>query len=201
MTDRNGIFAGDDPFALAKSWIDEARSSEPADADAIALASVDPDGLPNVRMVLLRGLEPDAFVFFTNYESAKGQELIASGKAAFVLHWKSLKRQIRVRGLVEKEDGQVADDYYASRPLGSRVGAWASAQSRPLSSKASLVAAAAKAGVTQGTNPKRPPFWGGFRIRPLEIEFWADGEFRLHDRFRWSRNMVNESWTIQRLNP
>ena len=201
MTDRNGIFAGDDPFALAKSWIDEARSSEPADADAIALASVDSDGLPNVRMVLLRGLEPDAFVFFTNYESAKGQELIASGKAAFVLHWKSLKRQIRVRGLVEKEDGQVADDYYASRPLGSRVGAWASAQSRPLSSKASLVAAAARAGVRQGTNPKRPPFWGGFRIRPLEIEFWADGEFRLHDRFRWSRQMVNETWTIQRLNP
>ena len=201
MTDRNGIFAGDDPFALAESWIDEARLSEPADADAIALASVDPDGLPNVRMVLLRGLEPDAFVFFTNYESAKGQELIASGKAAFVLHWKSLKRQIRVRGLVEKEDGKVADDYYASRPLGSRVGAWASAQSRPLSSKASLVAAAAKAGVSHGTNPKRPPFWGGFRIRPLEMEFWADGEFRLHDRFRWSRKMVNETWTIQRLNP
>ena len=201
MTDRNGIFAGDDPFALAKSWIDEARKSEPADADAMALASVDADGLPNVRMVLLRGLEPDAFVFFTNYESAKGQELIASGKAAFVLHWKSLKRQIRVRGLVDKEDGAVADAYYGSRPLGSRVGAWASAQSRPLKSKASLVAAAAKAGVTHGANPKRPPFWGGFRIRPLEIEFWADGEFRLHNRFRWTREKVNGTWTIQRLNP
>ena len=201
MTDRNGIFAGDDPFALAKSWIDEARKSEPADADAMALASVDADGLPNVRMVLLRGLEPDAFVFFTNYESAKGQELIASGKAAFVLHWKSLKRQIRVRGLVDKEDGAVADAYYGSRPLGSRVGAWASAQSRPLKSKASLVAAAATAGVTHGANPKRPPFWGGFRIRPLEIEFWADGEFRLHNRFRWTREKVNGTWTIQRLNP
>ncbi len=201
MTDRNGIFAGDDPFALTKMWLDEARVTEPSDPDAIALASVDPQGLPNVRMVLLRGLEPDAFVFYTNFESAKGQELRASGKAAFVLHWKSLMRQVRVRGLVEIEDGAVADDYYASRPLGSRVGAWASAQSRPLSSKAALVAAAAKEGVRHGPNPSRPPFWGGFRIRPLEFEFWANGEFRLHDRFRWTRQTVDDEWTVQRLNP
>ena len=179
--------------------------SEPADHDAIALASVDADGLPNVRMVLLRGLEPDAFVFYTNYDSAKGKELIGAGKAAFVLHWKSLKRQIRVRGLVEKEDGAVADAYYQSRALGSRIGAWASEQSRPLSSRAALVAQAAKAGLKHGANPSRPPFWGGFRIRPLEFEFWADGEFRLHNRFRWTRENVSangpQDWVVHRLNP
>ncbi len=201
MTDRTGIFAGDDPFALVQAWMDEARAAEPRDPDAIALASVDADGMPNVRMVLLRGLEPDAFVFYTNYDSAKGQELSSSGKAAFVVHWKSLGRQIRVRGLVEKEDGAVADAYYKGRPLGSRIGAWVSEQSRPLKSRASLLAAAAKAGVTHGPNPDRPPFWGGFRLRPLEMEFWADGDFRLHDRFRWTRAKVNEPWDIQRLNP
>ncbi|MCP3969025.1 MAG: pyridoxamine 5'-phosphate oxidase [Rhodobacteraceae bacterium] len=201
MTDRTGRFAGDDPFELVRNWLDEARQTEPADADAMALASVDPDGMPNVRMVLLRGLEPDAFVFFTNYESAKGQELISSGKAAFVLHWKSLMRQIRVRGIVEKEEGAVADAYYSSRPLGSRVGAWASQQSRPLKSKAALVAAAAKEGARHGLHPKRPPFWGGFRLRPLEMEFWANGDFRLHDRFRWTRENLGAEWVTERLNP
>jgi len=201
MSERTGIFAGEDPFALVQSWLEEARATEPADPDAIALASVDADGMPNVRMVLLRGLEPEAFVFYTNYDSAKGQELSASGKAAFALHWKSLKRQVRVRGLVEKEDGEVADAYYASRALGSRIGAWASKQSRPLSSRAVLVAEAAKQGVLHGPNPKRPPNWGGFRIRPLEMEFWANGEFRLHDRFRWRRPDLDSAWDIQRLNP
>jgi len=201
MTERSGIFSGDDPFLLTRAWMDEARASEPSDHDAVALASVDTEGMPNVRMVLLRRLEPDAFVFFTNYESAKGQELISGGKAAFVVHWKSLQRQIRVRGLVEKEDGKVADDYYDSRPFGSRIGAWASQQSRPLTSRAALVAKAAKEGARHGTNPSRPPFWGGFRIRPLEMEFWANGDFRLHDRFRWTRKKVNDAWEIQRLNP
>ncbi len=201
MGDRGGIFAGDDPFVLVSEWMDEARASEPGDPDAIALASVDSEGMPNVRMVLLRGLEPDAFVFYTNYQSVKGQELIASGKAAFVVHWKSLMRQIRVRGLVEREQGAVADEYYASRPLGSRIGAWASAQSRPLESRATLAAAAAREGVRHGVDPKRPPFWGGFRIRPLEIEFWANGQFRLHDRFRWSRAQVGGEWLVQRLSP
>lgn len=201
MSDRTGIFAGDDPFALAQDWMDLARGSEIADPDAVALASVDTSGLPNVRIVLLRSIEPDAFVFYTNYQSAKGQELIGSGKAAFVWHWKSLKRQIRVRGLVEKEDGEKADAYYHSRPLGSRIGAWASQQSQPLEAREDLVRAVEEATETYGDTPSRPPHWGGFRIRPLEMEFWADGKFRLHDRFRWTRDKVNEAWTIHRLNP
>ncbi len=201
MTDRTGIFAGDDPFALARAWLAEAEATEPNDPNAIALASVDAEGLPNVRMVLLKEIEPAAFVFYTNYDSAKGQELQASGKAAFVLHWKSLRRQIRVRGLVAKEDGPQADAYYNSRSLQSRIGAWASRQSRPLSSRAALMAEAAKQGVQHGPHPARPPFWGGFRITPLEIEFWADGAFRLHDRFQWRRASVEKPWEISRLNP
>jgi len=201
MTDRTGIFAGDDPFQIAKNWLAEAVSSEINDPNAIALSTVDADGLPNARMVLLKDIEDAAFVFYTNYDSQKGQELQASGKAAFVMHWKSLRRQIRVRGVVEKEDGPQADAYYNSRSLQSRIGAWASQQSRPLSSRASLMADAAKQGVRRGTHPTRPPFWGGFRITPLEIEFWADGAFRLHDRFKWSRETVEKPWIISRLNP
>jgi pyridoxamine 5'-phosphate oxidase len=201
MGGRTGIFSGDDPFVLTRAWMADAAPTELSDPDAMAIATVDKDGLPNVRIVLLRGIEADAFVFYTNYESTKGQELIGSGKAAFVLHWKSIRRQVRVRGLVEKEEGEVADAYYSGRPLQSRLGAWASRQSRPLSSRAALMAEVAKAGVTHGPNPKRPPYWGGFRIRPLEMEFWADGEFRLHDRFRWRRSSVTEEWDVQRLNP
>jgi pyridoxamine 5'-phosphate oxidase len=197
--DRSGIFAGSDPFALAQSWLAEAEPVEPNDPNAIALGTVDADGLPNVRMVLLKEIEADAFVFYTNYGSAKGQEIAASGKAAFVLHWKSLRRQIRVRGLTEREEGPQADAYYASRSLKSRLGAWASQQSQPLSSREALMAEAAKVAVTRGPNPPRPPFWGGIRIRPLEIEFWADGAFRLHDRFRWSG--LTKDWTVERLNP
>lgn len=199
--DRAGIFAGSDPFAIARAWLAEAEAAEPNDANAIALATVDSDGLPNVRMVLLKEIEADAFVFYTNYGSAKGQEIAASGKAAFVLHWKSLRRQIRVRGTTEREDGPQADAYFASRSLKSRLGAWASDQSQPLSSREALMAQAAKVGLTKGTNPPRPPFWGGFRIRPVEIEFWADGAFRLHDRFRWTRNAPARDWSVQRLNP
>lgn len=199
--DRNGIFAGSDPFALARAWLTEAEAQEPNDPNAIALATVDASGLPNVRMVLLKEIEADAFVFYTNYGSTKAQEIEASGKAAFVLHWKSLRRQIRVRGTTEREDGPKADEYYASRSLKSRLGAWASHQSSPLSSREALMAEAAKVAVTKGPNPPRPPFWGGFRIRPVEIEFWADGAFRLHDRFRWTRETAVSDWTVQRLNP
>jgi pyridoxamine 5'-phosphate oxidase len=199
--DRSGIFAGSDPFALAQSWLAEAEKLEPNDPNAIALATVDQDGLPNVRMVLLKEIEADAFVFYTNYGSQKGQEIAASGKAAFVLHWKSLRRQIRVRGTVTREEGPKADDYYNSRSLKSRLGAWASQQSQPLTSREALMAEAARVALSKGANPPRPPYWGGFRIHPLEIEFWADGAFRLHDRFRWRRIDVTAPWDITRLNP
>lgn len=199
--DRTGIFAGEDPFEIARRWLVEAEASEVNDPNAIALATVDAAGLPNVRMVLLKEIEPAAFVFYTNYGSAKGQELEASGKAAFVMHWKSLRRQVRVRGLVSREEGAAADAYYASRSLKSRLGAWASEQSRPLSSRMKLMADVTAIGAKYGTNPPRPPFWGGFRIVPLEIEFWADGAFRLHDRFKWFRQDADSKWEINRLNP
>lgn len=201
MSDRDGIFAGDDPFEIARRWLAEAEQSEINDPNAIALSTVDADGLPNARMVLLKEIEPAAFVFYTNYESAKARELDGAGKAAFVMHWKSLRRQIRVRGLVSKEDGPQADAYYRSRSLTSRLGAWASRQSRPLGSRAALMAEVAKITALKGTNPDRPPFWGGYRIDPVEIEFWADGAFRLHDRFVWRRDATGNTWTTQRLNP
>jgi pyridoxamine 5'-phosphate oxidase len=199
--DRTGIFAGEDPFQIARSWLTEAEAQEPNDPNAIALATVDTDGLPNVRMVLLKEIEADAFVFYTNYGSRKGQEIAASGKAAFVLHWKSLRRQIRVRGVTEREEGPQADAYFASRSLKSRLGAWASQQSQPLSSREALMAEVARVAVSKGPNPSRPPFWGGIRIRPVEIEFWADGAFRLHDRFRWSRKALTEPWLTLRIHP
>ena len=199
--DRGGHFAGEDPFEIARRWLAEAEPLEPNDPNAIALATVDGAGMPNVRMVLLKEIEAEAFVFYTNYTSRKGQEIAASGKAAFVLHWKSLRRQIRVRGVTEREEGPQADAYYNSRSLKSRLGAWASAQSQPLSSRMALMAEVAKVTAQQGINPARPPFWGGIRIRPVEIEFWADGDFRLHDRFRWTRNDPTTAWDVQRLNP
>lgn len=201
MTDRHGKFAGDDPFEIARSWLAEATKTEINDPNAIALATVDSDGLPNVRMVLLKEIEESAFVFYTNYHSAKSREIDLSPKAAFVIHWKSLRRQIRVRGCVEKVEGDQADVYFESRSLKSRLGAWASRQSEPLSSRASLVADVARVTMEQGTDPKRPPFWGGFRIVPEEIEFWADGAFRLHDRFAWRRKDVLAKWEINRLYP
>lgn len=220
MTDRSGIFAGDDPFALARSWLEEAARSEPNDANAIALATVDAAGLPDCRMVLLKEIEgagtDGAFVFYTNYESAKGTEIEATGVAAFVMHWKSLRRQIRVRGLVSRVEAEQADDYYNSRALQARIGAWASRQSRPLESRAALMAEVARQEINHGLSPRRPPHWGGYRIRPIEIEFWADGAFRLHDRFRWSRQdylsenraklektgeVTQSLWVVTRLSP
>ncbi len=201
MTDRTGIFAGPDPFVIARQWLADATLTEVNDPNAIALSTVDAGGLPNVRMVLLKDIEADAFVFYTNYQSRKGQELAQSGKAAFVLHWKSLARQIRVRGTVTKEDGAIADDYYKSRSLQSKIGAWASQQSQPLASRGTLMADVAKLTVQKGTDPERPSFWGGFRLVPSEIEFWSDGTFRLHDRFRWSREIGSENWSVMRLSP
>lgn len=201
MADRDGIFAGDDPFALARGWLAEAEVREPNDPSAMALATVDATGMPNVRMVLLKEIEADAFVFYTNYESVKAREIDAAGKAAFVLHWKSLRRQIRARGTVAREDGAKADAYYRSRSLPSRLGAWASAQSRPLASRGALVAEVARLTLAKGLDPDRPPFWGGYRIAPVEIEFWADGAHRLHDRFRWTREGPGATWSVARLSP
>lgn len=199
--ERDGIFAGEDPFVIARAWLAEAEKTEINDPNAVALATVDAQGLPNVRMVLLKEISADGFIFYTNYTSAKGRELSATPAAAMVLHWKSLRRQLRIRGSVTREEGEKADAYFASRSLKSRLGAWASQQSQPLSSRAALIAEVAKVTAQKGTNPPRPSFWGGFRITPVEIEFWADGAFRLHDRFVWRRQTQETPWKIERLNP
>ena len=201
MVDKSDIFFGEDPFQIFRRWFEEAANKEINDPDAIALSTVDLEGMPNVRMVLLRQIEDASFVFYTNYGSVKSKELFSSQLAAFVWHSKSLRRQIRVRGQVEKEDGAMADLYYQSRSLKSRVGAWASIQSQPLESRSHLMQQVQYFENKYGDNPDRPPFWGGWRIKPLEIEFWADGEARLHDRFKWSRQTLNEAWEVQRLNP
>ena len=201
MVDKSDIFFGEDPFQIFRRWFEEASNEEINDPDAVALSTVDPAGMPNVRMVLLRQIEDASFVFYTNYGSVKSKELFSSQLAAFVWHSKSLRRQIRVRGQVEKEDGTMADLYYQSRSLKSRVGAWASIQSQPLESRSHLMQQVQYFENKYGDNPDRPPFWGGWRIKPLEIEFWADGEARLHDRFKWSRQTLNEAWEVQRLNP
>ena len=201
MVDKSDIFFGEDPFQIFRRWFEEAANTEINDPDAIALSTVDPEGMPNVRMVLLRQIEDASFVFYTNYGSVKSKELFSSQLAAFVWHSKSLRRQIRARGQVEKEDGAMADLYYQSRSLKSRVGAWASIQSQPLESRSHLMQQVQYFENKYGDNPDRPPFWGGWRIKPLEIEFWADGEARLHDRFKWSRQTLNDAWEVQRLNP
>jgi pyridoxamine 5'-phosphate oxidase len=198
---RSGIFAGDDPFAIARRWLAEAEPQEPNDANAMALATVDAEGRPNVRMVLLKGIEEAGFVFYTNYASVKAHEIEGAGHAALVLHWKSLRRQLRVRGAVERVEGPAADAYFASRSLQSRLGAWASRQSQPLASRTALMAEVARQTARLGPNPPRPPFWGGYRISPFEMEFWADGTFRLHDRFRWTRMTIDAPWSVARLSP
>ena len=195
------IFSNDDPFELFRTWKREAVLTEINDPDAVALATVDNDSLPNVRMVLLRFVEDDGFVFFTNYGSAKGKEIEDSGKAAFVCHWKSIRRQVRVRGLISKDETELSDEYYNQRPLESRIGAWASRQSVVLESKEILLNKIDKLKADFGENPPKPPFWGGLRIKPLEIEFWRDGEYRIHDRFLWRRKDIESSWTVNRLSP
>jgi pyridoxamine 5'-phosphate oxidase len=194
------IAAGTDPFSLFQSWYDEAVAAEVNDPDAMALATVDKGGMPSVRMVLLKEWAPDGFVFYTNYESRKSGELDATGKAAFCIHWKSLRRQVRVVGPVSRVDAARSDAYFASRGRGSRIGAWASAQSRPLDSRDSLAAAVAEVEARFPDDVPRPPHWGGFLIAPQEIEFWADGDHRLHDRFRFTLDDAG-NWDISRLNP
>ena len=201
IIDKENVFSTEDPFELFRTWKKEAVIKEINDPDAVALATVDNDGLPNVRMVLLRFIEADGFVFFTNYNSAKGNEIENSGKVAFVCHWKSIRRQIRVRGLISKDKTKLSDEYYNQRPLESRIGAWASRQSTVLESKDVLLNKIDKLRGELGASPPKPPFWGGLRIKPLEIEFWRDGEYRVHDRFVWKRNNMDSNWSISRLSP
>lgn len=199
---RDGLFAGDDPFALAQRWLDEAWDAEPNDANAVSLATAARSGLPNVRVVLLKEIEPQGFVFYTNSESAKGVELAENTQAAFVMYWKSLGRQVRVRGPVERVSAAQSDAYFESRHPQSRAGAIASQQSRPLKNRETLVRAVEAIRSEYKDAPPRPSHWGGYRILPLEIEFWADGEHRLHDRFRWTRESVESpDWTVKRLYP
>ena len=191
-----------EPFDLFASWFAEAQKNEPNDPEAMALATADADGLPDVRMVLLKEASPAGFVFYSNAESAKGRELEANPKAAGVMHWKSLRRQVRFRGAVERVSDADADAYFASRALQSRLGAWASQQSRPLESRFALEKSVAKyaAKFALGTIP-RPPYWGGYRIKPIYLEFWSDGAFRLHDRIVFRRETPDAPWRKERLYP
>ncbi len=194
--------AAAEPFALFGQWLAAAEAEEPNDPNAMCLATVDADGLPNARMVLLKDFSPAGFVFYTNAESAKGQEILGARKAAGVMHWKSLRRQVRFRGSVEDVGDAESDAYFKSRRRDSRIGAWASQQSRPLESRFALEKAVARyaAKFAVGDVP-RPPYWRGFRIRPVEIEFWADKPFRLHDRVRFTRPQPEGEWLKTRLYP
>jgi pyridoxamine 5'-phosphate oxidase len=203
----NELTSGDftdarEPVALFKQWFEEARASEPSDPEAMALATVDRDGLPNARMVLMKDFGENGLVFYTNAESAKGGELAATPKAAALFHWKSLRRQIRVRGAISEVSDETADAYFKSRPRDSRIGAWASQQSRPLESRFAFEKAiafyAAKYAIG---DPPRPAYWRGYRLLPTAFEFWRDRPFRLHDRVQFLRESPNAPWRSQRLYP
>ena len=196
------LFEGDEPLALFDRWFAAAQAGEPNDPNGMAVATVDGDGLPDVRMVLLKGHDARGFVFYTNVESAKGRQLEADPKAALLFHWKSLRRQIRIRGPVEPVSDADSDAYYASRPRGSQLGAWASDQSRPLPSRETLERRVAEVDASHpGHAPPRPPFWRGFRVQPLSFEFWRDRRSRLHDRMVFRREALDRPWTRLRLYP
>jgi len=199
----SGDFAdADEPLRLFAAWFDEARQAEPADPDAMALATVDRDGLPNVRMVLLKGFDDHGFVFYTNQQSQKGRELADRAAAGAVFHWKSLKRQVRLRGPIEQVSDAEADAYFATRARLSQIGAWASKQSAPLESRLAFekAVALATARYAVGQVP-RPPFWVGYRLVPLVMEFWQDRPYRLHDRVEFRRAAPGNAWTRTRLYP
>lgn len=191
------------PFELFQTWLDEAGDAEPNDPNAMSVATVDANGMPNVRILLLKGFDERGFVFYTNFESTKGNELQTNMKAALCFHWKSLKRQVRIRGPIEIVSNDEADIYYNSRPEGSRIGAWASQQSRPLDDRATLENAVEEyISKYSGKNIPRPAHWSGFRLNPASIEFWKDGNFRLHDRIMFSRDDLKTlTWEKTRLYP
>jgi pyridoxamine 5'-phosphate oxidase len=202
LTASLGFMDRTDPFKLFAEWFEDAKKSEPNDPNAMALSTVDDEGLPNVRMVLMKDFDDKGFVFYTNFGSQKGQEILATGKAAVVFHWKSLRRQVRVRGLTEQVSDAEADAYFKSRPRDSRIGAWASAQSRPITKPLEFETAIAMNTARFGiADIPRPPHWSGIRIKPLAIEFWHDRPFRLHDRIVFRRGESVGAWTKARLYP
>lgn len=207
MRHPTGLTFGDfadaaEPFGPFEAWMAEAKRSESRDPDAIALATVDAAGLPNVRMVLLKGWGPDGFAFYTNRESAKGAELKTQKKAALVIYWKSLSRQVRMRGSIAPVTDAESDAYFASRPRGAQIGAWASRQSRPLASREALKAEVARFEAKHGTGEiPRPPHWIGYRLVPIYVEFWSEQPFRLHDRIVFTRDKAGAPWSRTRLYP
>ena len=194
--------AADEPFALFETWLNEAIKNEPNDPNAMALATVDPDGLPDVRMVLMKGFDTAGFVFYSHIASQKGRELAANPKAALLFHWKSLRRQVRIRGNVTPVTDAEADAYFATRPKQAQIGAWASKQSQELESRFAFEQAIAKVAAKHviGDVP-RPPGWSGWRISPSRIEFWHDRPFRLHDRIEFRRDAAGKPWSKTRMYP
>ncbi len=191
-----------DPIDLFVHWLGEAKISEINDANAMSLATVDADGVPDCRIMLLNGLGPDGFVFYTNLRSTKGRQLAQSPRACLLFHWKSLRRQVRVRGVAQQVSSAEADAYFATRPRGSQIGAHASCQSAPLTRRTRLEAEVAQLSARfEGRPVPRPDYWSGFRVVPVQIEFWQNGQYRLHDRVLYSRPDINQPWTTTRLNP
>jgi len=196
------VFAADDPLRLFEAWFAEAKATEPNDPNAMALATADADGLPDVRMVLLKDVDQDGFVFFTNTQSDKGRQLQANPQAALLFHWKSLRRQVRVRGPVRPVSPAEADAYFDSRARDSQIGAWASEQSRPMEGRFALEKRIAEYGLKFGLGRvERPAHWSGYRVSPLQMEFWRDRPFRLHDRLQFRRDALDGAWSMARLFP